>query len=46
MTQICEAGIVLELCPSSNLLAQALESEEALRDTFRAFLTRRASCRP
>jgi adenosine deaminase len=37
MTQICEAGIVLEICPTSNLLTKALESEEALRDTFRAF---------
>jgi adenosine deaminase len=34
MTQICEAGIVLEICPTSNL---ALEDEEALRETFRAF---------
>jgi adenosine deaminase len=37
MGQISEAGIVLEICPSSNLLTKALESEEALRDTFRAF---------
>jgi adenosine deaminase len=37
MTQISEAEIVLELCPTSNLLTEALESEEALRDTFRAF---------
>jgi adenosine deaminase len=29
--------IVLEICPTSNLLTKALESEEALRDTFRAF---------
>jgi adenosine deaminase len=35
--QISEAGIVLELCPTSNLLTKALASEEALRDTFRAF---------
>jgi hypothetical protein len=27
-TQICEAGIVLEICPTSNLLTKALESEE------------------
>jgi adenosine deaminase len=32
MGQISEAGIVLELCPTSNLLTKALESEEALRD--------------
>jgi adenosine deaminase len=37
MTQICEAEIVLEICPTSNLLTKALESEAALRDTFRAF---------
>jgi adenosine deaminase len=37
MGQISEAGIVLELCPTSNLLTKALESEEALRETFRAF---------
>ena len=29
--------IVLEICPTSNLLTKALESEEALRETFRAF---------
>src|SRR3954453_22220758 len=28
---------VLEICPTSNLLTKALESEQALRDTFRAF---------
>jgi adenosine deaminase len=37
MTQICEAEIVLEICPTSNLLTKALPDEEALRDTFRAF---------
>ena len=31
------AEIVLEICPTSNLLTKALESEEAVRDTFRAF---------
>jgi adenosine deaminase len=36
MGQISEAGIVLEICPTSNLLTKALESEDALRDTFRA----------
>src|SRR6478736_860373 len=30
--------IVLEICPPSNLLTKALESEEAVRDTFRAFM--------
>jgi adenosine deaminase len=29
--------IVLEICPTSNLLTKALESEDAVRDTFRAF---------
>jgi adenosine deaminase len=36
MAQISEAGIVLEICPTSNLLTKALPDEEALRDTFRA----------
>jgi adenosine deaminase len=29
--------IVLEICPTSNLLTKALESEDAVRETFRAF---------
>jgi adenosine deaminase len=29
--------IVLEICPTSNLLTKALESEKAVRETFRAF---------
>jgi adenosine deaminase len=37
MEQLREAGIVLEICPTSNLLTKALESEDAVRDTFRAF---------
>jgi adenosine deaminase len=37
MTQICEAEIVLELCPTSNLLTKALPDEGAVRATFRAF---------
>jgi adenosine deaminase len=37
MGQISEAEIVLEICPTSNLLTKALESEEALKDTFRSF---------
>jgi adenosine deaminase len=37
MTQICEAEIVLEICPTSNLLTKALRDEDAVRDTFRAF---------
>ena len=37
MRQIAEAEIVLEICPTSNLLTKALPDEEAVRDTFRAF---------
>lgn len=37
MEQIRETEIVLEICPTSNLLTKALESEDAVRDTFRAF---------
>jgi adenosine deaminase len=37
MAQICEAEIVLEICPTSNLLTKALPDEEAVRATFRAF---------
>jgi adenosine deaminase len=37
METLRAAEIVLEICPTSNLLTKALESEEALRDTFRAF---------
>ena len=37
MTQSCEAEIVLDICPTSNLLTKALPDEEAVRDTFRAF---------
>jgi adenosine deaminase len=37
MTQICEAEIVPEICPTSNLLTKALPDEDAVRDTFRAF---------
>ena len=37
MEQLREAEIVLEICPTSNLLTKALESEDAVRDTFRAF---------
>jgi adenosine deaminase len=37
MEQISEAEIVLEICPTSNLLTKALPDEDALRETFRAF---------
>jgi adenosine deaminase len=29
--------VVLEICPTSNLLTKALPDEDAVRDTFRAF---------
>jgi adenosine deaminase len=35
-----ELGIVLEICPTSNLLTKALPDEEAVRDTFRRFVER------
>jgi len=38
MTAIAEAGIVLEICPTSNLLTKALPDEDAVRDTFRTFV--------
>jgi adenosine deaminase len=38
MTALRERGIVLELCPTSNLLTKALADEDAVRETFRAFV--------
>jgi adenosine deaminase len=38
MEALCEHEIVLEICPTSNLLTKALPSEEAVRETFRAFV--------
>jgi adenosine deaminase len=38
MAQIRDAEITLEICPTSNLLTKALPNEEAVRDTFRAFV--------
>ena len=38
MESLREAGIVLEICPTSNLLTRALADEEAVRETFRAFV--------
>jgi adenosine deaminase len=37
MRTLRERAIVLEICPTSNLLTKALPGEEALRDTLRAF---------
>jgi adenosine deaminase len=38
MRDLADAGIVLEICPTSNLLTKALPDEEAIRATFRAFV--------
>jgi adenosine deaminase len=38
MRLLREAGIVLEICPTSNLLTKALPDEEAIRTTFRTFV--------
>jgi adenosine deaminase len=38
MRELADAGIVLEICPTSNLLTKALPDEDAVRDTFRAFV--------
>ncbi len=38
MAALREQEIVLEICPTSNLLTKALPDEAAVRDTFRAFV--------
>jgi len=38
MSGLREQEIVLEICPTSNLLTRALADEEAVRVTFRAFV--------
>jgi adenosine deaminase len=38
MAALREQGIVLEICPTSNLLTRALADEGAVRATFRAFV--------
>jgi adenosine deaminase len=38
MAALRDAGIVLEICPTSNLLTKALPDEGAVRQTFRAFV--------
>jgi adenosine deaminase len=38
MAALSEAEIVLEICPTSNLLTRALSDENAVRETFRAFV--------
>jgi adenosine deaminase len=37
MRLLRDAGTVLEICPTSNLLTKALPDEDALRETFHAF---------
>ena len=38
MAAIREAGVTLEICPTSNLLTKALADEAAVRETFRTFI--------
>ena len=38
MDELAATGIVLEICPTSNLLTKALAGEDALRDTLRRFV--------
>jgi adenosine deaminase len=38
MAALREAEIVLEICPTSNLLTKALPNDEAVRDTVRSFV--------
>jgi aminodeoxyfutalosine deaminase len=38
MRELRQTEIVLEICPTSNLLTKALADEAAVRDVFRAFV--------
>jgi adenosine deaminase len=38
MTQLSKAEITLEICPTSNLLTKSLPDEDAVRETFQAFV--------
>jgi adenosine deaminase len=38
LSALREGAIVLEICPTSNLLTRALPNEQAVRETFRAFV--------
>jgi adenosine deaminase len=38
MAALRDAGIVLEICPTSNLLTRALRDEDEVRETFRSFV--------
>jgi len=38
MRELREREVVLEICPTSNLLTKSLPDEEAVRDVFRTFV--------
>ena len=38
MRELKESEVVLEICPTSNLLTKALPNEDAVRDVFRTFV--------
>jgi adenosine deaminase len=38
MRELARAEVVLEICPTSNLLTKALADEDAVRDVFRTFV--------
>jgi adenosine deaminase len=38
MRELRDAGIVLEICPTSNILTRALDGEAEVRDTLRRFI--------
>jgi adenosine deaminase len=38
MRELRDAEVVLEICPTSNLLTKALPDENAVRDVFRTFV--------
>jgi adenosine deaminase len=40
MRELRDAEVVLEICPTSNLLTKALADEAAVRDVFRTFVDR------
>jgi adenosine deaminase len=40
MHELRDAEVVLEICPTSNLLTKALPDESAVRDVFRTFVDR------
>ena len=41
MRELREREVVLEICPTSNLLTKSLPDEEAVRDVFRTFVEQR-----